>query len=395
MRRTDPSPRSSRPVRVGWLSALACLAVAALGTGMPAAAHAAVPISAAGVAALPLPTEDDTRSWSVRPAGADGKPDARTHYTLQGTPGGTVADQALVTNLSKVPVTFDIYGTDAFNTATGAFDLLSADRKPTDVGSWMVFKNPTISLRAGETAAIPFTIVVPATATPGDHAGGVVVSMISLGAGGGEKVNVDARVAARVYLRIPGNLRPRMNVAPVTAAYRPVSNPFGTGKLDVSYTVTNLGNIRLQSHPTITVTGPFGNVLAKRTLKDLPELLPNGSVTFTETVDRVFPAGPLTVKVSVEPFPDPQQPVGQAIPAASAETSLWAMPWNLLILIAVVLLILGALWWRYRRRLLSRLDAALASVREALPGGLPSTVDATVTPKTQSRGARSGQSGGN
>src|SRR5262245_27389102 len=107
------SPRS----RLLFVIALAATAV--LGVSQPAAAE----------------PDDGNRAWSVRPAGADGQPDKRTHYTLQGAPGNVVKDQVLVTNSSKVKETFKIYATDAFNTPTGAFDLLSADKKPIDIGT--------------------------------------------------------------------------------------------------------------------------------------------------------------------------------------------------------------------------------------------------------------------
>jgi hypothetical protein len=307
--------------------------------------------------------QDDPRVWGVRPGSPDGKPDSRTHYTLQATPGTTLTDNTLVTNLSKNPLTLAVYGTDAFNTPNGQFDLLAADRKPSDIGSWIVFPTRSVSVPPQGTVAVPFKIVVPPTATPGDHAGGVVVSMLTLTPGTNKNVNIDARVAVRVYLRVPGNLHPQLKVGPVNARYDGTANPFGHGRVVVSYTVTNPGNIRLQSHPTITVSGPFGE-LAKVTPKDLPELLPNQSGTFLATVGDVFPAGPLTVNVSTAPFTDPQQPVGQAIPAASGEGYVWAVPWTLLLLILVVLLGGGAFWWVRRRRMISRLDSAIVAARE-------------------------------
>jgi hypothetical protein len=343
--------------RSRWLFALACLVLLAVPATPPLAAGAAPP------AGSPARAPDGDVAWGVRPAGPDGKPDARTHYTLQSVPGGTVVDRALVTNVSKTAVTFAVYGTDAFNPPEGQFDLLSADRKPTDIGLWMVFASNTVTIPAGASVAVPFKVVVPPTATPGDHAGGVVVSLQTAGAGTDKKVDVDTRVAVRVYLRVPGNLRPKLGVGPVEVHYHGATNPFGRGSVDVSYTVSNPGNIRLQSHPTLTVSGPFGNVLAKLTPKDLPELLPSGNVTYNTTIEHVFPQGPLTVKVSLAPFTDPLQPVGQTIPAAAGEGYLWAVPWTLLALIVVVLAALVLLWWRRRRQLWAQVGHAMRVLR--------------------------------
>ncbi|OLB79975.1 MAG: hypothetical protein AUI14_08705 [Actinobacteria bacterium 13_2_20CM_2_71_6] len=341
------------------LLALVCLAAAVAPVALPTTANASPP------ARVPAqtPRQDNNVAWGVRPATTDGRPDARTHFTLQSVPGGSIVDTALITNVSKVPVTFSVYGTDAFNTPEGQFDLLSAEHKPVDIGQWMVFASNTVTVPAGASVAVQFKVVVPANATPGDHAGGVVVSLLTQGTGNDKKVNVDTRVAVRVYLRVPGNLRPRLGVGPVTVKYHGTSNPFGRGKVDVSYTVTNPGNIRLQSHPTLTVSGPFGNTLVKVTPKDLPELLPNQTVTYTTTIDHVFPQGPLTVKASLVPYADPLQPVGQAIPAVSGEGYVWAVPWTLLLVILIVVAGLALLWWRKRRQLWTRVGAAVRTLR--------------------------------
>src|SRR4051812_49793088 len=90
---------------------------------------------ATGAPARAEPVDDGNRAWSVRPATADGKPDKRTHYTLQGAAGGNVAQHVLVTNASKVRASFVIYGTDAFNTSTRAVDLLPPAAKATDIRS--------------------------------------------------------------------------------------------------------------------------------------------------------------------------------------------------------------------------------------------------------------------
>ena len=52
----------------------------------------------------------------------------------------------MVTNSSQVAAKFDIYATDAFNTSTGAFDLLPAAKKPVDIGSWVQFPANTIEM---------------------------------------------------------------------------------------------------------------------------------------------------------------------------------------------------------------------------------------------------------
>jgi hypothetical protein len=299
---------------------------------------------ATGAPARAEPVDDGNRAWSVRPATADGKPDKRTHYTLQGALGGKVAEHVLVTNASKVRASFVIYGTDAFNTSTGAFDLLPAATKPTDIGSWMKFPSQTVDIDAGASVDVPFIVDVPQEATPGDHAGGVVVSLAT----NGTDVKLDTRVAVRLYLRIAGLLRPTLEAQRVLATYNGVGNPVGKGGVDVTYTVVNTGNIRLSSHAKVSMTSAiFGTRLGGEVRRDLPELLPGQRVTYTAHIDGVFPAGPINANVALEPYPDPAQPVGQAIAAPKTTVTIWAVPW-LLTLVAVAVLVGLALLIRRR-----------------------------------------------
>ncbi|WP_432985920.1 WxL protein peptidoglycan domain-containing protein [Dactylosporangium sp. CA-233914] len=298
---------------------------------------------AAGAPARAEPNDDGNRAWSVRPATADGKPDKRTHYTLQGALGGKVEEHVLVTNSSKVRATFLIYGTDAFNTSTGAFDLLPAATKPTDIGSWMKFPSPTVDIDPGASVAIPFIVDVPQGATPGDHAGGVVVSLAT----NGSDVKLDTRVAVRLYLRIAGLLRPTLEAQKVQATYSGTANPVGKGGVDVTYTVVNTGNIRLSSHAKVYMTSTiFGTHLGSEARRDLPELLPGQRVTYTAHIDGVFPAGPIDANVDLEPYPDPAQPVGQQIATAKSSVTIWAIPWLLTLVVIAVLVGLAVLLGR-------------------------------------------------
>jgi hypothetical protein len=296
----------------------------------------------------------------MRPANASGKPDNRTHFTLQGLPGGALNDQVVVSNASKVAATFSIYGTDAFNTPTGAFDLLPAAAKPVDVGSWVSFPQSEVTIPAGGSVSVPFKVTIPALATSGDHAGGVVVSLAT-----GTNVRLDTRVAVRLYLRIAGLLRPLLGVQDVAATYHGVGDPFGKGRVTITYTVTNPGNIRLRSHPSAVVTALFGAVVGRAKAGDLTELLPGQRATFSLEVTGVFPAGPLTGTVELQPYPDPEQPVGQSVPLASGSGGVWAVSWFLVLLILVLLVLIGVLVRYVLVRLRRRREAARAAERQA------------------------------
>jgi hypothetical protein len=272
-------------------------------------------------------------------------------------PGAVLTDYVGLTNLANKPLTLRLYASDAFNTSTGGFDLLPGNTRPKDVGSWVSVKERRVTIPARRRLDIPFTLRVPADATPGDHAGGIVTSLIATGrTAAGDKVTVDNRVGARLYLRVAGPLRPAVTVAQLDTAYTGTANPIGTGTVDLAYTVRNTGNVRLSGRLATRVEAPFGVTLKTTDLGVLPELLPGNSFTGTARVSQVVPVLRLGTKLTVN---------GTSLPGASTSSttgdgvaltpivrasSVWAMPWNLLTILVVAAAILVTLLRRRRAR---------------------------------------------
>ena len=149
--------------------------------------------------------------FSVQPSGPKG-PTGRNHFIYDVAPGSTLFDYVGVTNLSDRPLTFQVYATDAFTTVDGAFSLLPANQEPTDVGSWTRVEQQSVTVKPGKRADIRFEITVPTNATPGDHIGGVIAAVRQSGVtADGQQVQVDRRVAARVYLRVTGDVAPALD----------------------------------------------------------------------------------------------------------------------------------------------------------------------------------------
>src|SRR5262249_34567456 len=154
---------------------------------------------------------------------------------------------------SNRPVTFQVYATDAFVTSTGDLGLLPAAQKPTDIGSWVSVLHHTIKVPAHARVNEPFTLTIPANATPGDHTGGMIASVLKEG-----QVKVDQRIAVPIYLRLDGKLQPTLSIESTSTSYHGTVNPFSGGGTDVSYTVHNTGNVRLTGTQTVSVSGLFG-----------------------------------------------------------------------------------------------------------------------------------------
>ncbi|MGI5242162.1 WxL protein peptidoglycan domain-containing protein [Dactylosporangium sp. CA-139066] len=341
-------------MRRALASAVAALAAVALPLVLPAAPAVAQP--AGGVV-----------SWGVAPAAnAFGTGRARFEYGLD--PGTRIADGIVVANHGAAPITLRVYAGDAFTTRTGGIDLQPTGTTPKDVGAWIKVSADTVTVAAGAAVTVPFTLTVPADATPGDHVGGLVTTLVDEAAAGG--VRVEHRLGSRVYARVSGTLRPALTVTDVHAEYAGTVNPLGTGPVRITYTVRNTGNVRLAGREQATVAGPFG-LLSRDAADELPEILPGNALTRTVTVRGVWPATRLTARIDLVPTGATTDPV----PRASATTALWTVPWGqLLVLAGIAAAAAGVL--ALRRRSKRRVAAAISAAVEAALAGEPTPIDA-------------------
>ena len=277
-------------------------------------------------------------SWSVQPSGPQG-PTGRDYFTYTAAPGQQIRDTVGITNRSDRKLTFRLYSTDAFNTEDGSFALLTADRQSTDLGSWISLEKSTLTVKPGKRVDVPFTLKVPANATPGDHTGGVLAAVTQQETtAGGQNLNVDRRVAARVYLRVNGPLTSSLQVDRIsTGDTGPV---LGKRTVKVTYRVRNTGNVRLSGDARVYVRGPLDWPQGTPAEREVPELLPGSSYTFTDSVSGVLPAVRLQAAVRITPS-DPDR-VSPSKPSLTTRTAaFWMVPWAGLGVLALFLLLLA------------------------------------------------------
>ncbi|MFF0199610.1 WxL protein peptidoglycan domain-containing protein [Streptomyces sp. NPDC005017] len=298
-------------------------------------------------------------TFGVQPSAAR-KPDARPNFSYGATPGARVLDHIAVVNYGRKPLTLRVYAQDAFTTADGGFDLFAARHRPDDVGSWIRLRENRVKIPARGRAIVPFTMTVPAKATPGDHVGGIVASL-SAGTkdAKGNDVALDQRVGARVYLRVAGELSPRLSVENLRTEYHGDANPFGTGDATVTYTVRNTGNVRLAARQKVEVRDGLGGAAKAGKVPALPELLPGDSVTFRTTATGVLPAFRDRTTVTVDPLPVKGDIKHRVLPRVTRTEAFTAVPWAFLgLLLALALLTAALLLRRIRRRRAARAPLA-------------------------------------
>jgi len=281
--------------------------------------------------------------WSVFPTTPRGQaPREFFHPVLM--PGKAYADSVTVANYTSGALTFHLYGADAINARGGGLSVKRRTDTQTDMGRWIKLPTPELTVPARSASIVPFTILPPPDASPGDHVGGIVAEQTQgvTSHAGSVPITVLQAVGVRVYGRVVGPLHPRLALGPTSLSVQSsVATEFG-GSVDahVGFRVSNPGNTVLSPVATIELTTPFGTA-AGRTLI-LGQLLPGNSLASALTFPGVGPDGHLTARVTVS------APGATATATASA----WIMPWGLLVVIALAAaLVVELLLRRHRRRL--------------------------------------------
>lgn len=333
MSSSSQTERASRAVPATVVALIvAVLAALAVFVGPPAPARA-----------------DDTIGISARPATADGATDGRTRFSYKTEPGLRIDDHFLVANTGTVAQNYTVIGTDAYNDDEGDYALLATSEQPVSIGQWVRFENGgnriEFSLKPGESRLLPFSVEVPANATPGDHAGGLVASVVTPG----EEVTLDRRVATRLYARVAGQLQPQLAISALDSEYLgDWWNPF-SGNVRMYFTVRNVGNVALAANTSFGVDTWFAIPASTSSGDGLAELLPGGARNVTVDVPGVAAWLYLAPWVELAPFVDSPDPAN-ALPVdpTSRSTFLIAVPWPLIILAALIAG--GILFVRWRRQ---------------------------------------------
>jgi hypothetical protein len=281
------------------------------------------------------------------------KPDGRGIYSFGATPGGQLEDHVAILNYSDQAVTLVIRPVDAVNTPQGGFAAVPINQPSKAVGTWIALpaSDLTVSLAPRSDVIVPFLVEVPKNATPGDHFGVLTATLeSSVISKSGQHIHLLQTVGTRVFIRVSGPLHPALAVENLRVRYSGTDDPVGTGQAVLTYTVVNTGNVALGGKQTVSVSGLFGTKRTATHVAQIQLLLPGNAVNQTVKLTGVIPEIRDSAHVSISPL----YIQGTSEPASGpfkATTSFWAVPWTLIaIVVAIILLAIGALWWRRRRR---------------------------------------------
>ncbi len=303
----------------------------------------------------PPPSETDpveqelnevVHSWALTPGGTDetGGVSNRSSLSYVADPGSVIEDNVTLYNLGNVPLTFEVYATDAFNDENGNVALLGSDESPTGVGTWVELPARSVPVPARTQVTIPIVITIPEGARPGDHAGAILAANAATSENAeGAAVTLDRRTGTRLNVRVNGPLVPELAIADIQTDHSGSLNPL-SGSTTVRYTIENRGNVRLGGTVQATVSGPFGIGERRGLETPIADLLPGQSLTLEEQFESVPTIGVVVTTIDLEPTSDD----ADAPAPLSSRTLTLAMPIGMLL--GVLAILFGWLAVRAYRR---------------------------------------------
>jgi hypothetical protein len=286
--------RTRRPLRAHLPARPAVRPAAALGALLLALLTLIAPAPAARAA--------DNGAWGIIPTPtAVDHGAARDYFILDGSPGQTLKDSATLSNHTAAPLAFYLYPAAAYNTADGgglAFPL--RNQRPTDIGTWVRLAKSTVTVAPGRSVVIPFTLTIPANASPGDHVGAILAEdsqPIVQPSGSDIRIGARYRVGARIYLQVNGQMRAAMSVSGlhVVQAAPVISWLGGRNRTTITYTLTNSGNVIIEPVTALSADGLLGGSTRIQPDTAQPQLLPGNSTRITV----LWPDAPQLDRVTV------------------------------------------------------------------------------------------------
>lgn len=242
------------------------------------------------LAALASPALAQPGRFSIQPAGtADARGASYFSYALQ--PGAAVSDLAVVVNEGADPITLTVYPADGV-TATNGGTAFSANGQHRDgTHAWIAVDVAKLNIPAGSRVAVPFTLRVPAAATPGDHFAGLVVEAPpAAGSAGGIAAAVVQRAGVAVVVRVPGAAAEKLVFGAVCVNRE-------TGSSYVQLVASNQGQLLTRGTGTLALRSASGATVFERPVQ-LGTVLP-GDATFLR-LDTPVAIGPGRYTAAIE-----------------------------------------------------------------------------------------------
>lgn len=156
-------------------------------------------------------------------------------------------DAIRVVNNSEDKKVIALYATDSELASGGSFGCTQRSDTQKDVGSWIEFETPEITLEPRSEQIVNFRVTVPTTISVGEHNGCIVVQ--EQGAAGesvGNGVQLSFRSALRTVVTVPGVISKNIEFNSIDAKSDPT-------KYVITAQLQNKGNVSLDTDVKVSI----------------------------------------------------------------------------------------------------------------------------------------------
>ena len=301
-------------------------------------------------------------------------------------PGETWSSAVKIVNTNASSVTYYSHVADfkaEGETGNASFvPLLSEQSDPTlstySLASWTELTSVPVTVPAGGSGQIPFTIRVPANAEPGGHYAAILIGTQPNDATTtGTRINIASYVSSLLFLRVKGDLTESGRIREFSTAQELYQYPAA----DFTLRFENTGNVHVQPEGDITIYNMWGKergkVLINQDEGGFGNVLP-GSIRrfqFSWAGDNSFDIGRYSAVVTLSYGEDGKKNV-------TATTYFWIVPLVPVAggaagIIAAVLIIMWLIR-RYIRRALALEQERLGFPAVSAPADIPQKIDYSV-----------------
>ncbi len=219
--------------------------LAAITAGLLLTTSSAQAIESYGIGAVPAnPNPDNPRTKSI--------------FVYEAAPAKVIDDGIKVINNSQEERTIKVYPVDSERSSDGAFACAQAVQAKKEVGGWIKLAKEQVTLGAGATETIPFTVTVPGTLDVGEHNGCIAIEESKPPTQSTSNgIVLSFRSALRVALIVPGDIK-------ASLTFEKVDTSIKDNKVLVSPVVKNDGNVSVDANLHVSLLNIFGGESVKQ-----------------------------------------------------------------------------------------------------------------------------------
>ncbi len=333
-------------MRIGRVAAVvACVAASLIGTSLGAAF-----------------AQTATGGFGAAPANPDpADPATRAYFKPVLVPGASFSDAVVVTSTSDTPLQVLISAVDGLTGQTSGAVYGNREAPVKKAGMWVTPSVSALSLAPHSQQLVPFTIRVPARATPGDHLAGVAVENANPRRSSGQfAVTTVIRTVVGVDITVPGPAEAGLRLGGLALKALP-----GTHTATLSMQLGDDRGKLVKPMVSVSLRGP--SRYQHRVNRQLDTILPGDTIAYPfiwpdSLVPGVYKA---VVRATGGPKPIVREAtlrLGTALHGAThpglPTTSSFPLAWAIGIALAAILAILMLVWLVRKRRPRSKLRAA-------------------------------------